>query len=96
MRTTIAVCLFASLAIAPAALAQTFPTKPVRVIVPYPAGGTTDLVARIVTPALAESLGQPVLVENKSGGRAARSAPPKRRAPCRTATRCWSCSTTTR
>ena len=36
-------------------------------IVPYPAGGTTDLVARIVTPALAESLGQPVLVENKSG-----------------------------
>ena len=46
MITTIAVCLFTSLAIAPASLAQTFPAKPLRVIVPYPAGGTTDLVAR--------------------------------------------------
>jgi tripartite-type tricarboxylate transporter receptor subunit TctC len=72
----------AVLAVAPATFAQTHPTKAVRVVVPYPAGGTTDLVARIVTAALAESLGQPVLVENKAGaggtigtGEVARAAP---------------------
>ena len=82
MHRLIAATLAALVAGAPAALAQTFPTKPVRVVVPYPAGGTTDLVARIVTPVLAESLGQPVLVENKAGAggtigtaEAARAAP---------------------
>ena len=67
MHRIIAAALAALAVAAPAALAQTFPTKPVRVVVPYPAGGTTDLVTRIVTPVLAESLGQPVLVENKAG-----------------------------
>ena len=82
MKTVIAIGLAASLAAASATLAQTYPAKPVRVVVPYPAGGTTDLVARIVTPVLAESLGQPVLVENKAGaggtigtGEVARAAP---------------------
>jgi tripartite-type tricarboxylate transporter receptor subunit TctC len=82
MKTAIAIGLAASLAAASATLAQTYPAKPVRLVVPYPAGGTTDLVARIVTPLLAESLGQPVLVENKAGaggtigtGEVARAAP---------------------
>ena len=67
MRKIVAAGVAAVLAVAPATFAQTYPTKAVRVVVPYPAGGTTDLVARIVTAALAESLGQPVLVENKAG-----------------------------
>ena len=82
MKTVIAIGLAAALAAASATFAQTYPAKPVRVVVPYPAGGTTDLVARIVTPVLAESLGQPVLVENKAGaggtigtGEVARAAP---------------------
>ena len=49
------------------ALAQGYPAKPVRVIVPFPAGGTTDLVARMVQPKFAEFLGQPVIIENKGG-----------------------------
>ncbi|HKC44231.1 MAG TPA: tripartite tricarboxylate transporter substrate binding protein [Burkholderiales bacterium] len=54
-------------ALATAAPAQTYPTKPIRLVVPYPAGGTTDLVTRIVSPPLAEALGQPIVVENKAG-----------------------------
>ncbi len=80
MRRTILTLLLA--AVASAAVAQTYPAKPVRLIVPYPAGGTTDIVARAVAPLLAESLGQPVIVENKSGAggtigtaEAARAAP---------------------
>lgn len=53
-----------------ACLAQTppaFPTKPVTLIVPYAAGGLTDVLARVVAPALAEKWGQNVLVDNRSG-----------------------------
>jgi len=49
------------------AQAQTFPTKPIKVIVPFPAGGTTDIVARIVAQRMGESMGQPVLVDNRGG-----------------------------
>jgi tripartite-type tricarboxylate transporter receptor subunit TctC len=46
---------------------QAWPTRPVRVIVPFSLGGATDLVARILGPALAESLGQPFVIENRPG-----------------------------
>ena len=49
-----------------AALAQ-YPSKPIRVIVPWPAGGTVDGVARVIGPKLAEGLGRPIVVENKAG-----------------------------
>jgi len=64
------------------ALAQAYPSKPVRVIVPFPPGGTTDLIARIMQPRFQETLGQSVLIENRAGAggsvgaaEAARAAP---------------------
>jgi tripartite-type tricarboxylate transporter receptor subunit TctC len=50
-----------------AASAQAFPTKPVRIIVAFPAGGGTDIVARIVGQKLGEAWGQPVVIENRAG-----------------------------
>ena len=47
--------------------AQSFPSKPIRLIVPFPAGGTTDIVARLVGQRMQETMGQPVLIENKGG-----------------------------
>jgi tripartite-type tricarboxylate transporter receptor subunit TctC len=44
-----------------------YPSKPIRVVVPYPAGGTTDQLARAIQPALQEFLKQPVVIENKAG-----------------------------
>jgi len=57
--------LLIAVAQAQAAIAQSYPTKPVRVVVPYPAGGPVDVIARILGPHLA--LGQNVVVENRSG-----------------------------
>ncbi|HEV8094880.1 MAG TPA: tripartite tricarboxylate transporter substrate binding protein [Burkholderiales bacterium] len=63
MKRTLAILLFAPCL----ALAQAYPSKPVRIIVPFPPGGTTDLVARIMQPKLQEHLGQQILIENRSG-----------------------------
>ena len=66
----------------PSASAQSYPSRPVTIVVPYPAGGPTDQVARQIAPKLAAKLGQNFVVENVSGGgtniagqRVARSAP---------------------
>ena len=56
----------ASLLLASAALAQ-FPSKPVTLMVPYPAGGLSDVIARTINTTLGKHLGQPVLVENLGG-----------------------------
>ena len=50
-----------------AAHAQSYPTKPVRIIVPYPAGGSTDIIARVAATQLSERLKQPFVVENRAG-----------------------------
>jgi tripartite-type tricarboxylate transporter receptor subunit TctC len=49
------------------AFAQGYPSKAVRLIVPFPPGGTTDLIARVVQPKFQEFMGQPVVIENKGG-----------------------------
>ena len=56
-----------ALAASSAALAQSFPSKPIRIIVPYGAGGTSDILARGLAPRLQEAFGQPIVVENKPG-----------------------------
>lgn len=48
--------------------ADTYPSRPVRLIVPFAAGGTTDIVARAIAPRTGEALGQPLVVDNKGGG----------------------------
>lgn len=58
---------FAALPLLPAQ-AQDFPSRPVRMVVPYPAGGANDIVARLVSPVMMQQLGQNVIVDNRGGG----------------------------
>jgi tripartite-type tricarboxylate transporter receptor subunit TctC len=53
--------------VAASAAAQTYPGKPIRLIVPYAAGGTSDILARQIGPKLSETWGQPVVIENRTG-----------------------------
>ena len=62
-----AALLIACLAAAPTFAQTDYPNRPIRMIVPYPAGGTTDQLARAIQQPLQESLGQPVVIENKAG-----------------------------
>lgn len=62
-----AVCLLSLALLTGTAAAQTFPAKPIRLVVPYPPGGVTDILARPIGKGLYEALGQPVIIENKPG-----------------------------
>lgn len=72
----------ASAALPLGAMAQAFPSKPIRLIVPFPAGGATDLIARVISVPLGEALAQPIILDYKAGadgiiaGEATMKAPP--------------------
>lgn len=63
----VAALALSALAMACAANAQDFPTRPIKIVIAFPAGGPTDFVGRILADRLKETLGQPVLIENKAG-----------------------------
>jgi tripartite-type tricarboxylate transporter receptor subunit TctC len=69
-RTTVAMLSMAAAAIAFPAGAQPFPSKPIKIVVPFAAGGAVDVVARVVGQRISEQVGQPVIVDNKPGGHA--------------------------
>jgi tripartite-type tricarboxylate transporter receptor subunit TctC len=78
----IALAVFASVAALTSAQAQNWPSRQITLIVPFPPGGSTDVVARIVAEGMRPLLGQPIIIENVGGaggsigvGRVARAAP---------------------
>ncbi len=78
MKTLVAVC---AALLAQAAGAQGFPSKVIRIVVPYPAGGTTDIMARALQEPMQKVLGQPVIVDNKAGAAGAIGAREVARSP---------------
>ena len=83
------VLTIAALLYAAAAHAQTYPSRPVKVIAPFAPGGPVDVVARVLAPKLSENLGQQLYVENHPGRQAATSAPRWWRRRRLTATPSW-------
>jgi len=82
MRKLFAAAVLAVLAGVTGALAQTYPSRPITLVVPFPPGGSTDAAARIMAERMRVPLGQPVVIENIGGaggsiavGRVARAAP---------------------
>src|SRR5882762_2372654 len=81
-RRTMKDILFALLFVASAATAQEWPNKPIRWVVPFPPGGSLDIVSRMMQNRVAESLGQPIVIENRAGaGGAVGTAEVARSAP---------------
>src|SRR5262245_63719296 len=68
MMLRLAVALVAASMLAPAAQAQAYPSKTVTLVVPFPAGGSTDWLSRLLGQKLEQHLKQPVIVENRAGG----------------------------
>ena len=92
----------ASATISPAA-AQGYPSRPITIVVPFPAGGAFDTVGRIVADRMVVSLGQPIIIENVGGaagsigvGRVARASPDGIRSASASGARTWSTVPSTR
>jgi len=81
MLRTLAAAALTALLLAPLGAAAQFPGKPIRVVVPFPAGSSTDTVTRILANSVSQSVGQPLLVENKAGADGAIAAAEVARAP---------------
>jgi tripartite-type tricarboxylate transporter receptor subunit TctC len=82
MKRPLLAILLASLAGVGSAIAQGYPSRPITMVVPFPAGGSTDVIGRIVSERMRASLGQPIIIENVGGaggsigvGRVARASP---------------------
>src|SRR6266850_66663 len=68
MRTTMIATVFACVLALPApAVAQTWPTRPLTMMIPFTAGSSIDVAGRILAPRMAELLGQPIIIENQGG-----------------------------
>ena len=80
-REVVAALAFAILPVSAFAQADSFPSKPVRLVVSFAAGGVSDIVGRVVAQRMTEFLGQTVLVENRPGGNGAIGAVAVAKAP---------------